>query len=84
MGLIAYLGDNATQIDASEYEQKVREKDPQLLQHDEHLVYAFKGRGGSGRDKYMLTTKRVLVRDKRGMTGKRIRYVSVPYTSIRK
>lgn len=81
--MIAFLGDDAAQIDAAEYEQKVREKDPQLLQHDEHLVYAFKGRGGSGRDHYMLTTKRVLVRDKRGMTGKRIRYISVPYTSIR-
>lgn len=83
MGLIAFLGDNATQIDAKEYEAKIREDDPKLLQNDENVVYAFKGRGGAGRDHTMLTTKRVLVRDKRGMTGKRIRYVSVPYTSIR-
>ena len=83
MGLIAFLGDNATQIDAKEYEEKIREDDPKLLQHDENIVYAFKGRGGAGRDHTMLTTKRVLVRDKRGMTGKRIRYVSCPYTSIR-
>jgi len=83
MGLAAYLGDNAAQIDAKEYEAKVREDDPRLLQHDEHLVFAFKGRGGSGRDHYMLTTKRVLIRDKRGITGKRVKYVSVPYTSIR-
>ncbi|KAL7543852.1 hypothetical protein ACHAXR_013222 [Thalassiosira sp. AJA248-18] len=83
MGLIAFLGDNAAQIESKEYEQKIREEDPRLLQNDEHLVYAFKGRGGSGRDHYMLTTKRVLVRDKKGMTGKRIRYISVPYTSIR-
>mmetsp|Transcript_9616 Transcript_9616/g.20813 ORF Transcript_9616/g.20813 Transcript_9616/m.20813 type:complete len:857 (+) Transcript_9616:61-2631(+) len=83
MGLIDFVGNNAAQIDAKEYEDEVRESDPKLLQHDEHLVFAFKGRGGKGRDHYMLTTKRVLVRDKKGMTGKRISYSSVPYTSIR-
>jgi len=83
MGLVDYFGDNAAQIDAKEYEGNVRESDPRLLQQDEHLVFAFKGRGGSGRDHYMLTTKRVLIRDKKGMTGKRIYYSSVPYKSIR-
>ena len=77
MGVIDYIGDNATQIDAEEYEAKVREKDPSLLQHDERLAFAFKGRGGSGRDHYMLTTKRVLLRDRKGVTGKRVRYVPV-------
>ena len=65
MGLVAFLGNDAAQIDAAEYEEKLRENDPQLLQHDENLVFAFKGRGGSGRDKYLLTTKRVLIRDKK-------------------
>lgn len=83
MGMIDYLGDNSKQIDAAEYEQKIRGDDPRLLQHDEHLVFAFRGRGGKGRDHYMLTTTRVLIRDKKGMTGKRIRYTSVPYKSIR-
>ena len=83
MGLIDYIGDNSKQIDASEYEEKVREEDPNLLQHDENIVFAFKGRGGSGRDHYMLTTTRVILRDKRGVTGKRVRYTSIPYTSIR-
>ena len=83
MGLIDYMGDNATQIDANEYEEKVREEDPSLLQLDEHLRFAFKGRGGSGRDYYMLTNKRLLIRDKKGLTGKRISYKSVPYQSIR-
>lgn len=80
---IAFMGDNAKQIDAQEYEQKMREDHPQLLQHDENIVFAFKGRGGKGRDSSMFTTKRLLIRDKRGMTGKRVRYVSVPYKSIR-
>lgn len=83
MGVIDFIGDNSVQIDAKEYEETVREKDPKLLQHDEQLVFAFKGRGGSGRDHYMLTTTRVLIRDKKGMTGKRISYISVPYKSIR-
>ena len=65
MGLIDYLGDNAAQIDAKEYEEKLREDDPQLLQIDESIVFAFQGRGGSGRDHHMLTSKRVLIRDKR-------------------
>jgi len=69
MGLIDYIGDNSKQIDATEYEEKVREEDPNLLQHDENIVFAFKGRGGSGRDHYMLTTTRVILRDKRGVTG---------------
>lgn len=83
MGVIDYLGDNAVQIDAKEYEGKVREDEPRLLQSDERVVFAFKGRGGKGRDHHLLTTKRVLVRDKKGMTGKRIRYTSVPYKAIR-
>ncbi len=70
MGLIDYIGDNAAQIDPMEYENKVREKDPRLLQPDEDIVFAFKGRGGKGRDYFMLTTKRVLIRDKKGANSK--------------
>lgn len=81
--LYAFLGDNAAQIDAAEYETKLRASEPRLLQDDETIVFAFKGRGGKGRDYNMFTNKRVLIRDKRGTTGKRIRYVSVPYKSIR-
>lgn len=83
MGIIDYIGDNSVQVDATEYERAVREKDPKLLLHDEKLVFAFKGRGGDGRDHHMLTTTRVLIRDKKGITGKRVRYISVPYNSIR-
>lgn len=66
MGFMDYIGDNAAQIDAMEYENEVREKDPRLLQSDEDIVFAFAGRGGKGRDHYMLTTKRILIRDKKG------------------
>ena len=70
MRFMDYIGDNAVQIDPMEYENKVREKDPRLLQLDEDVVFAFKGRGGSGRDHYMLTTKRVIIRDKKGANTK--------------
>jgi hypothetical protein len=84
MGIIDIIGNNCAQVDAAEYEQKVREKyPPALLQPGEHIVFAFKSLGGSGRDHYMLTNKRVLIRDKMGITGKQIAYKSVPYTSIR-
>jgi len=81
--LIAFLGDNSAQTDASTYENKIRSDEPELLQDDERIVFAFKGRGGKGRDSFMLTSKRVLVKDKKGVTGKRIEYLSVPYDSIR-
>mmetsp|Transcript_19345 Transcript_19345/g.29830 ORF Transcript_19345/g.29830 Transcript_19345/m.29830 type:complete len:858 (-) Transcript_19345:67-2640(-) len=84
MGIIDIVGNNAAQIDAAEYEQKVREKYPSaLLQTDERIVFAFKSLGGSGRDHYMLTTKRLLIKDKMGITGKQIGYKTVPYTSVR-
>lgn len=84
MGVIDIVGNNFAQIDATEYEQKVREKYPSsLLQSDEHVIFAFKSLGGSGRDHYMLTNKRLLIKDKMGITGKQIAYKSVPYTSIR-
>mmetsp|Transcript_635 Transcript_635/g.1019 ORF Transcript_635/g.1019 Transcript_635/m.1019 type:complete len:863 (+) Transcript_635:185-2773(+) len=84
MGIIDIVGNNAAQIDAAEYERKVREKYPSaLLQPDERIVFAFKSLGGSGRDHYMLTTKRLLIKDKMGITGKQIGYKTVPYTSVR-
>jgi len=60
------MGDNFVQIDAGECEKKLRDGNPRLLRSDERVVLAFKGRGGSGRDKHMLTTARVLIRDKKG------------------
>ena len=84
MGIVDIVGNNAAQIDAAEYEEKVREKYPAaLLQADERIVFAFKSLGGSGRDHYMMTTKRLLIKDKKGITGKQISYKTVPYSSVR-
>ncbi|KAL7553105.1 hypothetical protein ACHAWF_016359 [Thalassiosira exigua] len=82
MGLTAYLGDDAARIDAAEYEAELRSKDPRLLQSDERLVLAYRGQGGKGRDHRLFTSERYIFRDKRGMTGERVRYTSVPYSSV--
>jgi hypothetical protein len=82
MGFVNFIGDNSISINAVEYETKLRSDDPQLLLPTENVIYAFHGRGGEGRDYFALTSHRVLVRDKKGMTGKRIRYISVPYSAV--
>jgi hypothetical protein len=47
---------------------------PTLLQDDESIDAAFKG----GRDFFLVTTKRIITIDHRGITGKSIRYTSYP------
>jgi hypothetical protein len=66
MDIINYVGENSIQIDAAEYDKKLRIDDAKLLLHDERVVYAFRGRGGNGRDTHVLTTRRLLMRDKKG------------------
>ena len=83
MGFVNFVGDNSTEIDAAAYERTLRSDDPHFLTADEKVVYAFRGRGGSGRDFYALTSHRVVARDKKGISGKRVRFVSVPYSAIR-
>lgn len=34
------------------------------------------------RDEMVLTEKRILIADRKGLTGKKIRYISIPYSSI--
>jgi hypothetical protein len=47
---------------------------PTLLQSDESIEAAFKG----GRDFFLVTTKRIITIDTKGITGKSIRYTSYP------
>merc|ERR1712232_100934 len=54
-----------------------------LLEEDEKVLMAFKNRGGAGRDDKCFTNKRILKRDVKAMTGKCIRYKSIPYHSIK-
>ncbi|KAL3807765.1 hypothetical protein ACHAXA_007578 [Cyclostephanos tholiformis] len=82
MGFANYIGDNSTKIDSVEYEKTLRSEDPHFLMKDERVVYAFRGRGGKGRDFYALTSSRLVVRDKKGISGKRVRFLSVPYSAV--
>lgn len=49
-----------------------------LLTHGEQAVAAFK----TFRDSATFTTKRLIVRDAQGMTGKKVEIYSLPYSSI--
>lgn len=81
--LVAFVSDNAILADPKEREESLRSKVPDLLQPDEKIVFAFKDRGGKGRDSSNLTSKRILIKDKRGLTGKRTDYITIPYDAIR-
>jgi hypothetical protein len=77
-GFLNWLGDDARAIDPQEMDDHLHFQNP-MLQLDEHVVMAFK----CGRDSTILTTKRVLVIDVQGWTGKKVEYKSIPYPSIR-
>lgn len=76
---VNFLGDNAKAIDPEELDGQMHSEEAPILQADEKVVLAYK----SGRDTLIMTTKRVFIIDKQGFSGKRVAYISVPYTSIR-
>ena len=82
MGFGDFLGSNSVSVDASKEETSVRSKYPQLLHERERIEIAFKDRGGAGRDKSYFTTHRVLLKDGKGIGGKRKNYLSIPYASL--
>ena len=82
MGFGNFLGNNAVSVDATNEESSVRSKYPLLLHPDEHVEIAFKDRGGAGRDKSYFTTHRILIKDGKGVSGKRKNYLSIPYSSL--
>ena len=75
--IIAWFGDNAKQVNAAERQATLQEEAPELLQKDEKVVMAFHDRGGKGRDNTYFTTSRIIIRDKIGLTGKKIKYKSI-------
>ena len=80
---IAFMGNDAIQIEASGGYENLKKKDPRLLFPDEKVYLAFEGRGGKGRDSFYFTSFRVLIRDVKGITGKEKEFTSIPYTSIK-
>lgn len=75
--IIDWLGDNAKQVDAQEVETHFKTDFPILLD-DEKVEIAFK----SGRDTKCFTSRRVLFVDVKGLVGKKIEFLSIPYSSI--
>jgi len=73
-----WIGDDARAIDPKEVDQQLHSVNP-MLQEDEHVVMAFK----SGRDTMVFSTKRVLIIDVQGLSGKKVEYKSMPYTSMK-
>jgi len=65
---------NATEVNAKELQKEL----DALLTDDEQVVKAFK----IIRDMFVFTDKRLILIDKKGVTGKKAEYHSIPYKSI--
>lgn len=81
--LIAAVGNNSIGTDAASQEAQLRQNHPRLLMDDEKVLLSFKGRGGIGRNDHFFTTKRILFKDVRFVTGKCVNFLSIPYFSIK-
>ena len=69
---VGFLND-AHMKDATELTATLRAT-PALLQSDESIEAAFK----CGRDLFLISTKRIIIIDKQGITGKSVEYKSYP------
>jgi len=71
------MGDNAKQIDSKDAETYFKTKFPILLR-DEVVEIVFK----SGRDFTVFTNFRLLKVDVKGLSGKKVEFLTIPYDSI--
>jgi len=77
--ILSSLTGDAYVMEPAEVEATLRNDEIHVLQDDEHVVLAYK----AGRDSLVFSTKRIFIIDVKGMTGKKVRYISVPYQSIK-
>ena len=75
---MTFFSDDMCQIDATLADQQFH-SNPPILQANETCEIAFKGR----RDLVLFTTKRILFVDKQGWSGKKMAYITFPYSSIK-
>lgn len=75
--ILDWFGDNASQVDAQEVETRFKTEFPILLE-DEKVELAFK----SGRDTKFFTNRRILLVNVKGLVGKKIEFLTLPYSSI--
>lgn len=74
MGLFDGLMGNATKVEI----EKINEELTEILIHSENVEHAYK----VIRDMFVFTNKRLILIDKQGLTGKKVEYHSIPYSSI--
>jgi len=77
-GFLSWLGNDYRQVDPGELDSKLHSECSMLLP-DEKVQMGFL----CGRDTVIMTTHRVMKIDKQGFTGKKVLYLSVPYTKIK-
>lgn len=75
MGLLDGLLGNAATTDTGQVEKDLS----QILLPGEQVHRAYR----IMRDMFIFTSRRLILLDKQGLTGKKVSYVSVPYKSIR-
>ena len=74
MGLLSGLLGNASELKT----EKIKDEYDEFLVQGEEVVQAFK----VIRDLFLFTNKRLILVDKKGATGKKTEYLSIPYRSI--
>jgi hypothetical protein len=75
--LKAAIFQNAEEIVASDVDVLYMSS-PHLLLQEERVLRAFK----QGRDIYAYTNRRVIIADSKGLSGKRVKYKSIPYKFV--
>jgi Bacterial PH domain len=68
---------NCWKIDAGEIDKKLH-SDPDILLKEEKVLWAFQ----SGRDVHAYTNRRYIKIDTKGLSGKRVRYGTVPFHQV--
>ena len=74
MGLLGGLMGNASEVDGDKLQQELAD----ILVVGESVDSAYKVL----RDTFVFTNKRLILIDRRGITGKKVEYLSVPYKSM--
>ena len=74
MSILDSITGTETEIEEAKNDKELND----LLVEGEHIQSAFK----SFRDMFAFTNYRLILVDKQGMTGKKVEYRSIPYTSI--
>jgi len=74
MGLFNAIMGNASEVNIA----KIREEFQPMLVPGEEIEKAYK----VIRDMFVFTNKRLILVDKQGITGSKVDYLSIPYTSV--